>query len=106
VDPSGKAGFNLDFSPLTGMPMDMDFAFFDWLKDYTQSLYGGAAAATVGGGMCMAAPPLFYLGMRNPEMVYTGFEILNDLYNPSMPPSNPYVQGYSGLKSIGEFLGQ
>ena len=84
------------------MPMDMDFAFFDWLKGYTKGLYGGAAAASVAGGMCMAAPPLFYLGMRNPEFAFATAETINDMFNDSMPAMTPIGQAYGIYKGLGE----
>ena len=89
IDPFGKSGFDFDFSPLTGMPMDIDFAFFDWLKGYTKGLYGGAATASAVGGMCMVAPEAFYFGMRNPAMIENGLNFIES-YLPGVPGMTPY----------------
>jgi hypothetical protein len=48
----------------------------------------------------MVAPELFYFGMRNPEAMYMTADAVNDIFNPSMPPSNPYIQLYEGLDSL------
>jgi len=42
--------------------------------------------------------------MINPEKAYAGLIILNDLINPSMPPSNPYIQAGHGLNSLSNLL--
>ncbi|WP_324171203.1 RHS repeat-associated core domain-containing protein [Sulfurimonas sp.] len=58
VDPEGLGGFSLDFSPLTSMPMDMDFAFSDWLKNYIKGMYGGVAVMSAGLDMLNYTPPI------------------------------------------------
>jgi len=41
---------------------------------------------------------------RNPMLVYSGAYALNDILNPSMPASNPYIQGYQGLNSLRDLI--
>jgi len=83
------------------MPMDMDFAFFDALKNYIKGMYGGAAVASTVGGMCMVAPEAYYFGMRNPEMIGNGLDFIES-YLPGSPVSS--FAGASGF-TAGYFYG-
>ena len=53
-----------------------------------------ATTATAAGGVCMAVPPLYWWGVRNPWIVYEGLNTLNDIFNPSMPATTPWGMAY------------
>ena len=50
----------------------------------------------------MVAPEAFYFGMRNPELMYTGTETINDILNPSMPSITPLGHAYTIFSSFGK----
>jgi len=53
-----------------------------------------STALIVTAGMCLVAPEIYYFAMRNPEYMYEGIEIVNDIINPSLLPSTTVGQLY------------
>ena len=104
VDVNGL--WSLGFDPLTGIPtsagssQDINNVF----TNQVIGIYGGAAALTFGGALCLAAPEAYWWGMTNPEKAFALAEITNDIFNPSMPPSHPLTQAASGLTSLRDYL--
>jgi len=62
------------------------------MQHYGKAMIAGGTVGVV----AIVAPeilaPAGYLAMRNPEKVITGIDMINDIFNPSLPPETPIGQ--------------
>jgi len=94
------------FSPMTGMPSWTDKPLFDALQTRVEIEVAAVATATAAGGMCLAAPPLYWWGVRNPETISFSSTVGDILYGglSPEPPTTPTQAIGAGLHSVTDSL--